>query len=439
MLESLFVLYLISGFLKGFLKAYGLGFPVDLTLLSGIVVLVYCVGEKLKEQGFYGVMSSVWKGSTLLLLLGGFVLYFLLSTFLWTPSEGYAYWKCMAFMTNVIAFAVPLIAERMRLRFLVKAISGFAILFGGFTFLAYGLRSMGYLELLALARPDYLEGLYLQAGLVVGVAAVLVLYLGKRSGALLLNLSLYLLLATAARGAIFFLLTILVIIAGYYAIRSYRESGDPFEPFSAVLSPRKALVGILANGFLILLIFNSVLLSSPYERTFHRFNLLFEKTRMEVPDESGGADGSGKTAEEKEAEKEKNKARRLEEYRYAVTKIFDGPLPFTVGYGFGSFNLLKYGTDSRGYPHNVFLEIWFELGIIGVILALSFLGFAALKGIRMGNLIFLFAVLFFLMNSVKSYSVVDFRLMFGLLGVAAFIPPCYRGSNGGGTSEPPSS
>ena len=36
-----------------------------------------------------------------------------------------------------------------------------------------------------------------------------------------------------------------------------------------------------------------------------------------------------------------------------------------MGYGIGSFGLLSWGEDVRFYPHNIFLEVALEMGVVG--------------------------------------------------------------------------
>lgn len=55
-------------------------------------------------------------------------------------------------------------------------------------------------------------------------------------------------------------------------------------------------------------------------------------------------------------------------YQSAVDGIFSGSvLEFLFGHGIGDFSDLMYGIDKRLYPHNLFLEIGYEFGIIFLI------------------------------------------------------------------------
>jgi hypothetical protein len=178
---------------------------------------------------------------------------------------------------------------------------------------------------------------------------------------------------------------------------------------------------LTANLLFVGLVNCSELLSAPYERTLYRYELLFgSPVDEEEPKTGQGGDAQGQGDQKKVAG---GKAKRLEEFEFAWDRSVQDPVHFLIGHGFGSFNLIKYGKDGRGYPHNIFLEVLFELGAIGVLLALAFFVTSLHRAYRNGHYLFLMAILFFLLNTMKSYSVVDLRLLFGLLAVAAFIPP----------------
>ncbi len=419
MLEFLFFLYIVSGFLKGVLLAYDIHSPVDLTLLSGVLVIGYAL------FGRPGPNGTDWKGKLRnglqdgklpVILLGGFYFWCLFSAAFLTPSPSYVYWKCLAFLTNVLAFSVPLLDRRLCPHRLIKWLCSFALVYGLFAYFAYGLQRLDMLEVMGMDDPQLLRSLYLQAGLVLGVAGILALYIRNLLGAVLLNLLAFLIVGTAARGPILFFFFTLGLIALQALYIQYKERGLSIKK---AFTPRRIrwITGFLVgNILLIALISSSEVFRAPYQRTIFRYNVLIQgliggSKEMEM---MGGDDA---------IEAEKTKGRRLEEFSYVLDKVFTDPYRFTFGYGMGSFYFLKYGEDKRGYPHNVLLEIWFELGTIGLLLALGFMGYCVREGIRKRNYIFLFAILFFLMNTMKSYSIVDIRVMFALLGVAVFIPP----------------
>lgn len=69
---------------------------------------------------------------------------------------------------------------------------------------------------------------------------------------------------------------------------------------------------------------------------------------------------------------------RMDRYKYAIEMIIKNPI---IGYGIGSWAVYYTGIDSIDYPHNIFLEIWFELGIIPLVLVV-FIVIYVLKNIK---------------------------------------------------------
>jgi O-antigen ligase len=55
---------------------------------------------------------------------------------------------------------------------------------------------------------------------------------------------------------------------------------------------------------------------------------------------------------------------RLDLYELSLKYIISNPW----GYGIGSFGMLAAGEDIRSYPHNIFLEIFIEMGIFGFLI-----------------------------------------------------------------------
>jgi hypothetical protein len=106
---------------------------------------------------------------------------------------------------------------------------------------------------------------------------------------------------------------------------------------------------------------------------------------------------------------------RITQVSYSFGRIFENVGNFLFGLGIGSFGILYEGIDERNYPHNVILEIWFELGFIGMILFLLLL-LVYFKKIRL-RLNFVLIFIYLLLNSLKSYSLIDLRIMFGMLSV----------------------
>ncbi len=406
MLGITFLLYLLSGYIKGILQAFGYHSPVDLTLLTGILTLLFAGFEVFKR----GVPEMAPKKDIpLFLLLGGFYAWCLTSAFFLSPSDTYGPWKNVLFLTNILAFLIPSLKRKnFKFQGFLTGFCCFSLLYGGFSFFLYGLAGIrGGENPIGFVPEAFLDSLYLRAGMLLAIGAFLSLHFqSPRTRLVLFNGHLLLLLATAARGPILFFFLSLLLFGGLWAAKNQKErdQGETF-PF---LKKRILKIGgmiLLANGAYVGIVSNSAFLSAPYERTAFRFQVLLNW------DEAG----SGET------EKSEVQAKRTEQWKFAARKIVKSPYHFLLGHGFGSFNLLMYGEDKRGYPHNIFLETAFELGLVGFFLILLFLGKALRECARKRHYILLITLLFILMNTMKSYSMVDLRLMFGLLAFGVFL------------------
>ena len=103
--------------------------------------------------------------------------------------------------------------------------------------------------------------------------------------------------------------------------------------------------------------------------------------------------------------------------KQAFSIIFSSPLNIIFGTGIGSFGLLTLGEDIKEYPHNFILEIWCELGLVGLsifILLMIFI-FRKIKLSKTG--LNIYPVLYLLMNFLISYSLEDMRLLFVFMAI----------------------
>ncbi|RLD37727.1 MAG: hypothetical protein DRI74_05910 [Bacteroidetes bacterium] len=91
------------------------------------------------------------------------------------------------------------------------------------------------------------------------------------------------------------------------------------------------------------------------------------------------------------------------------------------GYGIGSFSYMTDRGDNRGYPHNIFLEIWLENGLIAVIMFPIFLFLIMYVAIKKVNKPFVSSFLcvniYFMLSLMKSSSLTDARVFFAYLGI----------------------
>ncbi len=86
-------------------------------------------------------------------------------------------------------------------------------------------------------------------------------------------------------------------------------------------------------------------------------------------------------------------------YTYTIDMIKKSPV---LGYGLGSWGLYYFNLDIARYPHNIILETWFEIGIIGVVLFLAMVFFIIEKSKRNVNFGYQIIMLFFLFSFICS-------------------------------------
>lgn len=90
-----------------------------------------------------------------------------------------------------------------------------------------------------------------------------------------------------------------------------------------------------------------------------------------------------------------------------------------TGVGFAAYGLSVSGNDIYDYPHNMFLEIWVESGLLALIFLSIFIAVALLTVMLFSPHRWLaFIVVYCLLNALKSSSYVDSRILFFWLGVS---------------------
>lgn len=117
---------------------------------------------------------------------------------------------------------------------------------------------------------------------------------------------------------------------------------------------------------------------------------------------------------------------RINLYETAWEMFYNNPL---FGQGWGSFSLFYFGTDEKVYPHNLFLEVLAEIGLIGLLtfllmLATSiFLGYRALTIDKSSlSLTVVGAFVFCFFNAMTSGDLTDNKLVFTFMSLLIIAP-----------------
>jgi len=386
MVELVYALFLLSGIIKFFLLylAGGLVF-VDITLLLAIVLSGIYAVRFFKDFYAKSTFFIIEPSRSILLTVCAFYLWMLFSL-IYTRSPAYCYTKLFMFLTIVVALAFPLLYRGLKPGrfFTLFVYIGSAVVFV-YSVLIPDL----YANYVAMAGEQDKEFVvkYLDVGYLSGIIILLLLFFSPRMNRLikilLFGINLAALVISAARGPIVFFLIVLALkLAGLVVplLKKKWQLGG-----KGIIAAVSAF-GILGGGFYYVMGTYSALL----ERSVTRFFKLFDPETSSV-------------------------AIRFSMFSFTVETILNNAVNFLFGLGIGSFGILYDGFDERQYPHNIILEIWFELGLVGVLLfvVMLLLYFKKMRSNFNSVLIFIFLLL----NSFKSYSLVDSRIMFGLLSI----------------------
>lgn len=114
---------------------------------------------------------------------------------------------------------------------------------------------------------------------------------------------------------------------------------------------------------------------------------------------------------------------RMIRYDTALDMFYSSPL---IGNGVGSFSIYFEGVDLRSYPHNLFLEVLSELGLVGLLNILLLISlsvfsvyFSKKKSWNVANITVISLTIFFLLNAMVSGDINDNRLFFVFLTLSA--------------------
>jgi len=123
---------------------------------------------------------------------------------------------------------------------------------------------------------------------------------------------------------------------------------------------------------------------------------------------------------------------RIQYFKESWNLIKERPM---FGYGIGSFSYIIGSGDKRDYPHNIFLEIWVENGLIAVIMFSIFLFFIMRVAIKKVNRPFVSSLLgvniYFMLSLMKSSSLTEARVFFAYLGILFAVTWCSQSESYG--------
>ena len=399
-IEFYLILFLLSGMFKNLLfSIYGNNIKIPLTIIFGIllILMIYIKDiyklKRLKEE---------YKSFIFLLL------FFVWSLFSisYSSSENYVWYKLLGLGTNFLAFFGVLIMKEISLKRFTIYFSYFTYFFSLIFFVINPNSISKNFIFHEYFNEIYIQGWYLVLGQFLIVNMLLIFSFSEKKKIIYnLLISLNIICLLGGRFPIVLALLVFFIISIYLIKKKYLN---------------KKLLMQFFKSLTIIILINSVLnLSSKTYRSL----LLRSVYRFEVLSSSfNDLNFLNDQENYQESLNQENNSfnKRLEYLLFSKTKIFENKSSLILGYGLGSFSNEYDQTDRRLYPHNIIVEMVFELGLIGLLLALAFLisNSSSYKGF-FTNLALL-AALTLLINSMKSSSIVDLRLLFALLAISIF-------------------
>ncbi len=379
MAELLFVLYLFSGLVKQ-LFTYNpkFSFPVDLTGFTIVVLLIYLI-IKHKSLNFR-VNRRTWY---IIISFLAFWIWILVSLS-YTSSREPARSKSVLMLTNFIPIIFLSIYQRFNIDLFLK-LFGVVILIAAFIFIPifFYLLSIGYGPEMRTFIGGYLSiGLYIGMICIVNLTSRKFRFIRNDWNIYLNFLFIGIMLSLGARGPI------IILIMCYLLYKLYHSS------YNSIHIIRKkqfySILGAIAISIIFLIIVNIY--------TNGSIELLINRTIGRIV--SLGEDNSS-------LERKDFITKSLQVILYSTNN-------FLFGTGIGSFVQECYGYDSIGSPHNIILEVWLELGLVGIIL-IGMLFYFLLFGNAKKYYVSGFVILYIIFNLMKSHSLPELRIPFTFL------------------------
>jgi len=386
--EALLSLYILSGLIKSILGYYEIKQTIDLSLLSFIALIISFLIEVVKN----GLKLKINKNT--IVLIGIWIVFYcwILISLLYTPSTQYAYTKTLKFLTNIV-FILILVRGKINLQLFIRI-----SLFISLAMMAWYI-PLRFLYLTGNSPKGYwftkeFMGMYLYLSMPLGLFIITILTsnitISKSN-----SISLFIIAASilgiilmGARGPLLFLIIILLL----YSLKQQK------------INPTISIKNLFRTFFAILIFI--IIITLFKDQVIELFRVAFQRLLLIFKGISFSNNDFGESVN-----------KRLLLLDQAVNIIFSSPSNSIFGTGIGSFGLLTIGEDIRHYPHNFILEIWCELGLIGlsIFIVLMTLIFRKIKLSKAG--LNIYPLLYLLINFLKSSSLEDMRLFFVFMAI----------------------
>ncbi|UBZ15859.1 O-antigen ligase family protein [Flagellimonas marinaquae] len=390
LINLLYAIFIVSGVIKSVLYYIGIPKVLDITAISALLIIgditIVMISRKKAK------LSIGKKQFDYLILIFTFQ-FMVFASLLYTYSLGFGFYKSFLLLLNIIAFCYPLIRPSITLESFFRIIYKFIVPFSVFIIFLNLVRWTPYRSLINIERADEIRGHYLTIGMFLGLIATYNIVFKRQLKANLITkilLPVFLLVISSARGPLIFFVIVLIVL---FIIRVKR--------IRFKIKKWHALILFLLMGFVLLTPLRDSFFNL-FTRTITRFYVMFFES-----------DGGQSISE------------RVDFIRFSFDKIFDGINHVFFGYGIGSFMYLYSGVDGRGYPHNILLESWFELGFFGFLVITIFI--VLIFFYRTKNLGSKLLLVFLLLCYSKSGGLEDIRIIYGLYSL--YIGSLYNNEN----------
>lgn len=377
-----YVFFLLSGTIKSYLVFFGLNPPVDITAISMIVVFLGIVSYNFSSRVKLTYTKMFFAFSLLIFLS------YLGLSLAYSPSNTYKFVKFFQFGTVVFAALVPILYQRLNLSLFIRSYSYTSLILAFIYVTIISLLGFGGTEK---SLHDF-STLYLFISFSLGISALLFFFsksqLSNAERNIFFSLSVITMLFLGARAPLIFLLfSILVVKASQIVHLGPKQYAKLF--FWVGTGSLASLIGLPIL----------YLKSEAFNRTLTRLFLL-------VSDVSGTNTSSSVSV-------------RLENMLFALESTLSSWSNLFFGNGVGSFGVLAEGVDEKRHPHNILLEIWFDVGFTGVLLFLIIILFPVIISYKRKSLKLIpgAVLLFILMNYMKSSSYSEIRIGMSLLAM----------------------
>ncbi|ARV09689.1 hypothetical protein BTO05_08550 [Winogradskyella sp. PC-19] len=372
----LIAIIVLSGTLNNFINAYLLN--INFTLLTLIIVVLDIFFNlfirKIQVSKTYFVVFSI------LLAFYGLIIISLI----YSPSSSYKYTKATNFIINILLFSYPVFVKKIKLGRIIKIIKIFSVALGVFFIYEryrYWLPSNFYLRGLENNNTFFVFNV-VYLGIGVNLSLVLI-YESFKKKWLSVVLLLCLMIGMGSRGSFLFSAATILTFHYKYFIKTILK-----------FKVKKKQLYFLC----IILIGLSIVLYRYYDKISDIVKI-----------------GIGRFQSLLNISEDKSSLGRLNHYSLTLEYILSTPFTIFIGFGIGSFGLVTNGQDMRWYPHNIFLEAWFEMGIFGMLMLMLVI-FIPVFIIR-GKFILKAMFMFLFLEAMKSSNITDLWVFFLILGL----------------------